>query len=280
MDPQVYKDRIRDFYDLVSPYFRDLWGEHLHDGLYEAGDESKEAAQEKLVAFLACAARLPQGARGLDVGCGMGATSVWLARHLGCRMTGITLSSVQVEIARQLAAREQVDVRFLLGDAEAASFDDTFDFIWMLGVLGHFCDQRAFLRTTPRLLHDGGRFVLADWIVRPGVSARDFARHVEPVLAGMLMPQIASLDDYVGWFGENHYRVLESRDIAGVTRKTWDQGVTISQIPSLYRIARARGRDAVALLKAIRGMRTAMARGLIGYGVVLAELEAGAGRAS
>ncbi len=94
MTDPAYKDRIREFYDAVSPHFRDLWGEHLHDGLYERGDETKEAAQEKLVAWLAATAGLAPGSRGLDVGCGMGATSVWLARELGCRMTGITLSPV------------------------------------------------------------------------------------------------------------------------------------------------------------------------------------------
>jgi tocopherol O-methyltransferase len=75
MSQQDYKDRIRDFYDVVSPVFREFWGEHLHDGYYETGDESKSDAQEKLVRYLADAAQLPRDARGLDVGCGMGATS-------------------------------------------------------------------------------------------------------------------------------------------------------------------------------------------------------------
>ncbi len=271
MTDPAYKDRIRDFYDLVSPYFRELWGEHLHDGLYERGDETKEEAQDQLVAHLARSAEIPRGARGLDIGCGMGATSVWLAKHLACRMTGVTLSAVQVDVARALAKREGVDAEFHVMDAEAMTFAETFDFVWMLGVLGHMGDQRAFLASTPKLLRAGGRFVLADWILGEGVSARDRKTYVEPVLDGMLMPEIATLRSYVEWFGENGYRVLDARDIAEKTRRTWDEGVRLSQVPSLYRIARARGRDAVALLRAIRGMRTAMAKGLIGYGVVIAE---------
>ena len=103
MTEQSYKDRIRDFYDLVSPHFREMWGEHLHDGFYPEGNETKEEAQDKLVAYLAGEAELEPGSLGLDIGCGMGATSVWLGRNLGCRMTGVTLSPVQVQLARALA---------------------------------------------------------------------------------------------------------------------------------------------------------------------------------
>ncbi len=271
MTDQAYKDRIREFYDLVSPYFRELWGEHLHDGYYESGDETKEEAQDKLVAYLASSAELPRGARGLDIGCGMGATSVWLAKRLACRMTGITLSPVQVQVAQELAKREGVDAEFSVADAETVRFEEPFDFLWMLGVLGHLADQRAFLASSPRLLRPGGRFVLADWVAAPDLAEGDRKQYVEPVLDGMLMPQIATLQNYVDWFAENGYRVLSARDITASTKKTWDEGVTLSQLPSLYRIARARGRDAVALLRAILGMRTAMGRGLIGYGVVFAE---------
>ena len=45
--------------------------------------QTKEQAQDKLVAYLAGLGGVRRGDRGLDVGCGMGATSVWLARELG-----------------------------------------------------------------------------------------------------------------------------------------------------------------------------------------------------
>jgi tocopherol O-methyltransferase len=268
---QSYKDRIRDFYEAVSPHFREMWGEHLHDGFYETGDETKEAAQEKLVAHLAGRAGLVPGSRGLDVGCGMGATSVWLARELGCPMIGVTLSPYQVQVAQELATREGVAARFYLQDAEKMSFTEPFDFVWMMGVLGHMADQRAFLAGSPPLLRSGGRFVLADWVAGPDLSERERRRWVDPVLEGMLMPDIASLDDYVRWFEASGYRVCSARDLTRETRRTWDEGVSIIQAPHLWRVARDAGRDALNLLGAIRGMRKAMDRGHIGYGTIVAE---------
>lgn len=271
MTDQSHKDRVRDFYELVSPYFREMWGEHLHDGYYESGDETKEEAQDKLVAFLAREAGLERGSRGLDIGCGMGATSVQLARELGCQMTGVTLSPYQVQVAQELAEREKVEARFLLQDAECMRFEEPFDFVWMMGVLGHMSDQRAFLSGSAPLLRSGGRFVLADWVAHPRLTDSDRKRHVEPVLEGMLMPSIASLDDYVEWFEQSGYQVRLFRDIAATTMRTWEEGVSLIQAPHLYRLALDAGRDALNLMSAIRGMRKAMGRGHIGYGIVVAE---------
>jgi len=265
------KHRIRDFYDTLSPHFRDLWGEHLHDGLYEIGDETKEQAQEKLVAHLAALAAIPQGSRGLDIGCGMGATSVWLARKLDCRMTGITLSSVQIGIAQALAREAGVDAEFIQADADQATFEAPFDFAWMVGVLGHLPGQRDFVLNSPRLLREGGRFLLADWVVAPEVQATEYEKRVKPVLDGMLMPSIASLDDYVAWFTEAGYTVLRTEDLTAKTRRTWDEGVSITQAPAILKLALTLGPDALRLLAAIKGMKDAMRRGLIGYGVLVAE---------
>ena len=267
----AHKQQVGKFYDLVSPHFRRLWGEHLHDGYYETGAESKEAAQEALVAHLAGLCGLPRNARGLDIGCGMGATSVWLAKHLEARMTGITLSATQVSIARELAAHERVQATFLQADAEHFQPAEPFDFAWMVGVLGHFEDQQGFVRNAARLVRPGARFMLADWVSAPDLTSADRRRYVDPVLEGMLMPDIASLPDYMAWFSEYHFRVLESRDLTRETLKTWDQGISILQGPEIARLAWDAGRQAIGLLNAVRGMRTAMAKGVIRYGILVAE---------
>jgi len=271
MHATTYKERVRLFYDKLSPHFRDLWGEHLHDGFYETGAESKEEAQDKLVDYLAEFAEIPDGARGLDVGCGMGATSVRLALRLHARMTGITLSPKQAEIAVELAQRNGVEADFSVADADEYRPDEPFDFAWMVGVLGHFEDQERFVRNAGRLVRPGGRFLLADWVADPELSAEDRRRFVDPVLEGMLMPDVATLDDYVAWFGESGFRVVESRDLTRETLPTWDEGVSIFRAPGIVRMAWEVGSEAVGLMSAVRGMREAMRRGKLRYGVLVAE---------
>src|SRR5713101_8996803 len=93
------KDKIREFYDLVSSHFHDLWCEHLHHGYWTRGDESKEKAQVQLIEHLAQIANIQTGLKILDVGCGTGASSIYLAKKYKVNATGITISPVQVDLA-------------------------------------------------------------------------------------------------------------------------------------------------------------------------------------
>ena len=78
-------------------------GERIHHGLWIRGDESKQTAQVQLIEHLAQAAEIAPGARILDVGCGFGATSIYLARKVGAAATGIAISQVQVKPEGTLA---------------------------------------------------------------------------------------------------------------------------------------------------------------------------------
>jgi tocopherol O-methyltransferase len=53
------KHKIIEHYDLVSPFYRSLWGEHLHHGYWIRGDKSKENAQLQLAEHLAQLANSP-----------------------------------------------------------------------------------------------------------------------------------------------------------------------------------------------------------------------------
>ena len=46
------KQKIIKHYDVISPYYRSLWGEHIHHGYWIWGDESKEKAQLRLIEHL------------------------------------------------------------------------------------------------------------------------------------------------------------------------------------------------------------------------------------
>src|SRR5258706_9189628 len=121
------KKLIVEHYDVVSPLYRSLWGEHLHHGYWIRGDESKEQAQLQLIEHLAQLANIKPGSRILDIGCGYGGSSLYLAKKFNARVTGITISSVQVEMAKRAAAAQHLNANFLLMDAEVMTFDHQFD---------------------------------------------------------------------------------------------------------------------------------------------------------
>ena len=82
-----------------------------------------------LIEHLAQAAGIAPGRRILDVGCGFGASSIYLARNYNAEATGIKISPVQVEMANKAASTENVKAKFLLMDAQAMNIDQSFDVI-------------------------------------------------------------------------------------------------------------------------------------------------------
>jgi tocopherol O-methyltransferase len=105
-------EKVKNFYDIGSPYYVKMFGANIHDGYYTTGKESREEAQEGLIRFLAEKAGIRNGSRILDVGCGVGGSSVWLAKNLKAATVGITVSPVQLDMARRLATEQKVNSSF------------------------------------------------------------------------------------------------------------------------------------------------------------------------
>lgn len=160
---------------------------------------------------------MSEGSKVLDVGCGIGGTSRYLASTLGCTVTGITISTKQVEIAKRLtkveaskevqahavtstnsdtpALEEDGDgfirlgsgrVKFVELDAEKmgeffASDVGRFDTVWISEALSHFPNKALFFQNARRVLKSGGKLVLADWFKAEGLSEKEFDNDVKPI---------------------------------------------------------------------------------------------------
>ncbi len=105
---------------------------------------------------------LPDGLDGLDsieLGCGTGYVSAWLARR-GARATGLDLSEEQLATAAALRHDHDVDVHFVHGNAEQTPFpDERFDFAISEYGAAIWCDPHVWLPEARRILRPGGRLV-------------------------------------------------------------------------------------------------------------------------
>ena len=144
------KERIIEHYDFVSPYYHSLWGEHLHHGYWITGKETKEKAQLALTEHLAQVANIEPGSKILDVGCGFGASSIYLAQKYNAETTGITISSVQVKMAQEAATKTNTNSRFVIMDAEAMMFDRPFNVIWSIESISHYKNIEKFFNNLYR----------------------------------------------------------------------------------------------------------------------------------
>jgi 2-polyprenyl-3-methyl-5-hydroxy-6-metoxy-1,4-benzoquinol methylase len=81
------------------------------------------------------------GQRVLDVGCGDGTNAVLLALR-GARVTGVDVSSRSIELAREQARANNVEVELICSPLEAAALPQgAFDVIWGDGILHHVIEE-------------------------------------------------------------------------------------------------------------------------------------------
>ncbi len=101
-------------------------------------------------------ARVPQGSRILDVGCGTGHLVAELMRR-GYEAWGVDFSDAMVRYAREHYDPD----RFQVGDIEQIPFlDNTFDGVMCLGVMEYLSRDEPALREMWRVLKPGGRAVI------------------------------------------------------------------------------------------------------------------------
>ena len=157
------------------------WGEHIHLGYYneeemEAGYKKKDFIQAKydfideMMKLGGIDPAVDSGAKVLDVGCGFGGTSRYLADKLGPKadVTGITLSPNQVKRGTELAEeRGLTNAKFTVMNALEMDFpDNSFDIVWACESGEHMPDKEAYINEMMRVLKPGGKFVMATWCQR------------------------------------------------------------------------------------------------------------------
>lgn len=174
--PSSAAARVASYYDANTKRFLALGGSGdtaaIHRAVWAPGVVNRTEAFLYLNRIVADAIRpLLKQAEGrvqlLDLGCGVGGTSTWLAKELNAQITGITISATQREMAeeraRSLGLGEQV--HFV-----AVDFDDP-DSMASLPVakaacaiesFAHVADARRFFTMAAERLEIGGRLIICD----------------------------------------------------------------------------------------------------------------------
>ena len=189
---------------LICPLFT-IRGEHIHHGYFLSPTDTKETAQIRLINLLLDRSGLSAGSTILDVGCGIGGTSRHLARELGCKVVGVTISGRQVEMAQKLTSEEVGSeqeefngtsfvrlrngrVRFVELDAEKMGeyFGNepnkaTFDCVWISEAMSHLPDKPLFFQNASALLNPGGKLVVADWFKKEDLTNAEMEADIKPI---------------------------------------------------------------------------------------------------
>ena len=99
----------------------------------------------------------------LDIGCGTGKLAIYIKEETNSEVTGVDPMQEQIEKAKQKA--RSAEVAFDVQSAEELNYvDGTFDVVVSLKALHEMDNPDAALRESLRVLREGGRIYIIDWI--------------------------------------------------------------------------------------------------------------------
>jgi tocopherol O-methyltransferase len=266
---------IRRHYNVSTIFYRILWGQHIHHGLW-SGDESPKVAARQLTEQLVREADIQKGAEVVDIGCGMGGSSIHLAKHLSCDVTGITISSLQQRYASwssRLAGTSQ-RTKFLCQDAESADFPaGSVDVAWSIECTEHLFDKPAFFRRAAGWLKPGGKMAICAWLAGDDPLTAAQTSLVSEVCEGMFCPSFGSMKDYETWMTDAGMKVTKIHDWTSRVSRTWEICRDRVNRFGIRRVASWVDPGQIVFLDRFQTLLDAYNTGAMKYGCFIAEKE-------
>lgn len=208
-------------YDELDVFYRGLWGEHLHHGLWKSGRETSQEAAKQLVELVAQSAKINQGSKVCDIGCGYGATSRLLTEKYHAHVVGLTISQAQYKYAQSIHPDAQ-NPTYILRDwlsngLPSASFDATIS----IESSEHMVDKPKFFREAYRVLRPKGRIVVCAWLAHHDPSEFAVRNLLEPICSEGRLPSLGTIEDYNHMLTMAGFQNICHRDLTAQVKKTW-----------------------------------------------------------
>jgi len=280
----MLNQRIQTFYDSSSGIWEQVWGEHMHHGFYELGEgayKDRKQAQIDLIEELlnwSEVANLEFKGEILDVGCGIGGSSLYLAQKFpASQVTGITLSPVQANRAKARAEEFglQSRTKFQVADALSMPFEsDRFDLIWSLESGEHMPDKSKFLAECLRVLKPNGKLIFATWCHRETASKPlniNEKQHLQRIYDVYCLPFVISLSEYEAIARDLGFQDIRTVDWSKEVAPFWDRVIESAfSFKNILGVIQA-GLPTIIATTSLRLMSRGYSRGLVKFGVLTAQ---------
>lgn len=215
---------IARYYDLSEDHYRFFWNldqsKSLHYGYWDSSTKNFHEALLNINKILSSKAAICEGENVLDAGCGIGGSSLWLAREKKCKVTGISLSQKQIDKANAIVNKEGLNrfAHFELKDFTSTDFPDaSFDVVWAIESVCHAGDKNMFIKEAYRVLKKGGRLIMADFFKKEGLKGRD-AEIIQNWAHGWAVPDFSDVRQFKEGLTDAGFFEIEMEDATSAIR--------------------------------------------------------------
>ena len=165
-------------YEVPTEFFRLVLGPRMKysSGYWPCANTTFAESEEEMLALSCARAELADGMDVLELGCGWGSLTLWMAEKFpGSRITGVSNSATQREhIEAEAARRGLANVRILTADMNIfEAGDGGFDRVVSVEMFEHMKNYRLLMAKVARWLRPGGKLFVHIF------THREFAYHFE-----------------------------------------------------------------------------------------------------
>ncbi|HLG25080.1 MAG TPA: methyltransferase domain-containing protein [Candidatus Nanoarchaeia archaeon] len=222
----VTNRQVAEYYEKCEADYRLVWDLDkslaMHYGYWDKSTKTLRQALMNSNKFLAGLAKIKNTDVVLDAGCGVGGSSIFLAKTFGCSVIGITLSKKQVKTATENAKRNVVEnrVKFEVADFTATNFkENNFDVIWAMESVCCCKNKSQFVNESFRILKKTGRLVVADYFSKRSFDD-DEAKIVEKWLDGWSVNSIEKVKSFGNFMKKAGYEDINYEKMNGMIMKS------------------------------------------------------------
>ena len=172
----AHAESVRRYYDANTAAFEGLGqgGASIHRAVWAPGVTTRAASFRHVDEMILAA--LPEPASAVvDLGCGLGASLMYLAGRAPIRGEGLTISPKQAEGATRLIAGAGLDARLRCREGNyldvPADLHGTADLAYSIEAFLHSPDADGYFREAAKVVRPGGTLMICDDMLSPEAAA-------------------------------------------------------------------------------------------------------------
>jgi tocopherol O-methyltransferase len=193
------KDIAR-YYDTNQIFYSYFWSRTaLHYGFWYEDTRSLAEAIINTNNFVIDALAIDSDDTILDAGCGVGGTCIDLAETTGARVEGITLSDVQLNIARRRASKSGAGalLSFSKQDFCKTNFsENTFSKVFGIESICHAQRKIDFLCEAYRIMRAGGKIAIVDFFLHKDNLDLQEMKIYTKTIQGWVVPNFSTVHGF------------------------------------------------------------------------------------
>jgi len=173
----------------------------FHFGYYEKGVLNYRTAIQSMNIYIGRLLGLGTGqtCHVLEAGCGIGATSRYLAKkYPSCHFTGISLGTEEIELAKKIQKEQHLkNIEFISGNYNNTEFKDhSFDRVFALESIVYAVNKKNVINEVSRILKPNGKCVIIDGFFPKNQPSSTFLKNAYMLtLSKRSIPSVISLQE-------------------------------------------------------------------------------------